>query len=70
MPPSKLLKFLLDIEQVVSEIEYLKKQFSGDFNKFTNDWIAIRAVERQLQIIGEAVNSILKIDPSIKITSA
>lgn len=69
-PPNKLLKYLLDIEQVISEIEEIKKRYEGDFREFQADWIAIRAVELDLQIIGEAVNAILKIDPTIIISSA
>ena len=65
-----MLKYILDIEQMISEIDFLKKRYSGDFNHFKNDWVAIRAIERQLQIISEASDAIIKIDPGVDITSS
>lgn len=65
-----MLKYILDIEQVIAEIEELSGRFQGDFRKFENDWVSKRAIERDLQIIGEAVNKLLKLNPVINITSA
>ncbi len=70
MQHDRMLKYILDIEQVIAEIEELSGRFQGDFRKFENDWVSKRAIERDLQIIGEAVNKLLKLNPVINITSA
>jgi uncharacterized protein with HEPN domain len=66
----KLLKFILDIESVIQEIEIIKEHIQNDFNKFSNNIILQRAVERDLEIIGEAMLKILDLNSSIKITSS
>lgn len=66
----RLLKYILDIESVIQEIEIVKSKASNDFTVFKSDIILQRAIERDLEIIGEAVRHILEIEPSIKITSA
>lgn len=66
----KLLKYILDIESVIEEIETIKQKTQGDFNKFFDDIILQRAIERDLEIIGEAMRKILEIDPNIQITAA
>jgi uncharacterized protein with HEPN domain len=53
----KILKFLLDIESVIQEIELVKTKSNNDYKKFHSDIILRRAVERDLEIIGEAINS-------------
>lgn len=55
MQPSKALKYILDMESVIEEIEFVKHSVGNDFKRFKNDMLAYRAVERQLQIIGEAI---------------
>jgi len=52
---SKLLKSILDIESIIEEIEYIKQKTQNDFNNFSDDIILQRAVERDLEIIGEAI---------------
>ena len=61
--------WLTDINQAIQEIN----QFLPDrknFNEFQNDLKTKRAIERNIEIIGEAVNRILKSNPNIKITHA
>lgn len=70
MRHSRMLKYLLDIEQVIGEIEELSGRFQGDFTQFEHDWVSRRAIERDLQIIGEAVNKLIQLNPEINITSA
>lgn len=41
-----------------------------DFNKYESNKLLCRAIERALEIIGEATNRILKIDNSINISDA
>jgi uncharacterized protein with HEPN domain len=65
----RILKFLLDIESVINEIELIKLKSDNNFNVFQKDIIFQRAVERDLEIIGEAIRQILAMNPSIEITS-
>ncbi|MCC5923333.1 MAG: DUF86 domain-containing protein [Crocinitomicaceae bacterium] len=65
-----LLKYILDIESVIEEIESIKQKTQNDFNNFSNDIILQRAVERDLEIIGEAVRKIIEINPQIEITAS
>ena len=67
---NKFLKYILDIEGVVQELEKIIEHHNADYNQFINNFIAIRAVERDLMIIGEAVGQLLKLDSTIKISSA
>lgn len=69
MLPKIILKYLLDIETVISELERIVELHEMDYFKFSKDFISIRAVERDLMIVGEAINNIMKQDPNIKISS-
>lgn len=60
----------MDIESVIDEIELIKKKTQNDFGLFVDDVILQRAVERDLEIIGEAIRKILEIEPNIEISSA
>ena len=66
----KLLKYILDIESVIVEIESIKQKSQNEFNNFSDDIIFQRAIERDLEIIGEAIRKIIEINPKIHITSA
>ena len=66
----KLLKYILDIESVIEEIESIKQKTRNDFNIFSDDIILQRAVERDLEIIGEAIRKIIEINPNIQITAS
>ena len=68
MLPDRILKYILDIESIILEIDLIKKSVDNDFTKFKNDFRSTRAVERQLEIIGEAANKIRQLDPTIEIT--
>lgn len=70
MPPNKILKFILDLESVIQELEQVIEINSKDYSKFSSNFMAVRTVERDLEIIGEAVRKITLIDPSIAISSA
>lgn len=61
--------WLTDIKQAIDEIN----QFLPDRNnyrEFQRDLKAKRAIERDIEIIGEAVNRILKQAPEIEITGS
>lgn len=68
MLPDRTLKYILDIESIIAEIEEVKLSVSNNFELFRNDLKATRSIERQLEIIGEAANKINQINPSIKIS--
>ncbi len=70
MPRSAVLKYILDIESVVQEIEQVVIACDNNFDTFTQNFMAVRTLERNLEIIGEAVNKMLKADPSVKIEHA
>lgn len=61
--------WLEDIKQAIDEIEeFLPKK--RNFFEFKKDLKTRKAVERNIEIIGEAVNRILNLEPDIKITNA
>jgi uncharacterized protein with HEPN domain len=55
---------------VIEEIESIKTKANNNFISFKSDIILQRAIERDLEIIGEAIRKIIEIDPSISISSA
>ena len=66
----KLLKYILDIESVIGEIENIVRRVEGDFTRFIDDILILRAAERDLEIIGEAVRNIRDQFPEINISSS
>ena len=62
-------KYLFDIQ---SSIDSINEYFGDkrDFNHYQNNKLLRRGIERELEIIGEAANRILKIDSNIKIDNA
>lgn len=63
----KIAKYLFDINECILSIEsYLRDK--RDFNDYENNKLLRRAVERELEIIGEALNQLKKIDNSIEIS--
>ncbi len=66
---SEILKYFHDILGSIDSIDsFLGEQ--RDLNKYLEDKMLRRAVEREIEIIGEAMNRILHIDPQIEISSA
>ena len=58
--------YLLDISNSIDSIhEYLGEE--RNFNVYESNKQLRRAVERELEIIGEAINRIIKINPEIDI---
>ena len=64
----KILKYILDIESIIEELEHIVRHHSKDFHDFQQSFISVRAVERDLMVIGEAINKIIQIDPNIHIS--
>ena len=62
-------KYLYDIKRSINSIEeYLGEK--RNFSDYQKNKLLRRAIERELEIIGEATNRLLKIDPEIKISEA
>jgi uncharacterized protein with HEPN domain len=60
---------LIDIEQAIQEIsEFLPLE--RNYIVFQNDLKTRKAIERNIEIIGEAMDRILKTDPDFKITDS
>lgn len=65
----KIQKYLYDIITSINSIyEYLGED--RDFNEYSENKLLRRAVERELEIIGEASNRILKLDSEFPIDNA
>ncbi|MGV1012029.1 MAG: DUF86 domain-containing protein [Flavobacterium sp.] len=65
----RIKTWLQDIHTSIEEIESFLPE-KKDFFSFQSDLKTRKAVERNIEIIGEAVNRILKQDISITITNA
>jgi uncharacterized protein with HEPN domain len=66
----KQLKFLYDIKLAIDDIESYFETETRTFDNYTKNSLLKRAIERNLEIIGEAINRILKDDPSFPIENA
>lgn len=66
----KALKYLLDIQELVAGIESFKQLVGNDFFAFADQVVVKRAVERDLEIIGEAVRALNALDQSFPISSS
>jgi uncharacterized protein with HEPN domain len=65
----EILKYLLDISESIDSIY----EFLGDnrnFRDYQSNKLLRRGVERELEIIGEAVSRILKLDEGIEISDS
>lgn len=59
----RIEKYLFDIKIATDEIELFLQQLSSlSFNEYKQNLLLKRAIERELEIIGEAMNRIIKID--------
>ncbi len=66
----RVLKCLFDIKAATEEIDSFLGSKSPDFNSYKENTLLKRAIERNLEIIGEAMNRILKEDPDFQIGNA
>lgn len=67
---NKIQARLYDILNSIAEIESFFDEKTKDFIEYQKDIRTKRAVERNIEIIGEAVNRILKEEPNISIDNA
>lgn len=66
----KTSKYLYDVLEACQEIEEETTLRGRSFDVFCNERVYRKFVERNFEIIGEAINRILKINPDISISSA
>ena len=66
---SEIKTWLIDIQQSISEINSFLP-IEKDFFHFKNDLKTKRAIERNIEIIGEAVSRILKINSSFPLDNS
>lgn len=66
----KLSKYLEDILSAIQEIESFFEERPRSYNIYLSDTCLRRAIERNITIIGEAMNHVLQISGDIQITSA
>ncbi len=63
-------KYLEDVYKAICEIDFAVDERRRSFEIFLSDFVFRKFVERNIEIIGEAINRVLKINPNIAITSA
>ena len=63
-------KYLYDVLNAIEEIETFFKGQSKRFENFQKDILRQRAVERNVEIMGEAINRILKSEGSFPLPNA
>jgi uncharacterized protein with HEPN domain len=66
----KVLKCLYDIQLAIAETDSFLEMIPNDFDEYSSHPVIKRAVERNLEIIGEAVHRILVEDPEFPIENA
>lgn len=66
---NRIKQYLYDIENSISNVEAFISSVSS-FEEYENDKLIMRAVEREIEIIGEALNRILRVDPLFEIPNA
>ncbi len=62
----KIIRYLFDIHEAINHIQEFTININSFFD-YENNLLVRRAVERELEIIGEAMNRILNLDNSIEI---
>jgi uncharacterized protein with HEPN domain len=66
----KVLKCLYDIRNAINEIDEFFLNREKRFDDYSKDIILKRAIERNLEIIGEAINRIVKEEPDFSVHNA
>ena len=66
----KQRKYLSDILSSILEIESFLENRPRLYATFCNDTLLRRGIERNIEIMGEAMNQVLKINPQVEITAA
>lgn len=66
----KVLKYLYDIKLAIDEIDSYFLNREKRYDDYIKDTLLKRAIERDLEIIGEAINRILIVEPEFPIQNA
>jgi len=66
----KVKKYLEDILIAINEIDTFFEILPKQYNEFCRNLLLRRGIERNIEIIGEAMSRILKSDNTISITNA
>jgi uncharacterized protein with HEPN domain len=66
----KVLKYLYDIKIAIGEIDSYFENEPRSYDNYRQNTLLKRAIERNLEIIGEAMNRILKEDPGFLIENS
>lgn len=66
----KILKYLYDIKLAIEEIDLFFIDQEKRFDTYRNNTLLKRAIERNLEIIGEAVNRILIVQADFPLKNA
>ncbi len=66
----KVIKYLYDIKLAIDEIDSFFSSRSKRYDEYSDDIMLKRAIERDLEIIGEAINRILKEYPEVPLNNA
>ncbi len=65
-----ILKYLEDVRLACEDVEQFLANYPNRFDVFSNDRLMIRAIERSVEIMGEAINRILKREPDFNLPNA
>lgn len=66
----RILKWLFDIKDAIQEIEGYFIEYPKNLDAYKSNILIKRAIERDLEIIGEAINRILKADSEFPLVHA
>ena len=61
----RVKKWLFDVQKAILEIEFFLEGRERVFSVYQKDLLLKRAIERELEIIGEAMNRISKVDEKL-----
>lgn len=70
MANEEVLKYLQDVLDAINDMQSCFIGFPNRYDLFENDLMRKCVVERKVEIMGEAINRIRKIDRSIEIPNA
>ena len=65
-----ILTYLQDVLDAINELESYFTDYPMQFETFEKDFLRRSAVERKVEIMGEAINRILKIDSTFVLPNA
>lgn len=70
MATEEVLSYLQDVLDAINDMQSCFVDFPNRFDLFENDIMRKCVVERKTEIMGEAINRIRKVDPSVEIPNA